>query len=1055
MELKNMKCSVCGGVLKEKSGMYVCEYCDSTFRVQTSESEYDRILGYLELSKQEALSSARYNLYDSTHREYLSKEKIRSCVSDVKRLYPEDFMASFYECLMDDDKNVLNEFLNSIDIDKTIDYKDEIIKGTIKSLDYANVISLKNYVDRACSLDDKTRYNTEIETLALKMNEGIYSLDIDRDFFICYSSKDMKKVVEIVDYLESNGLTCFVALRNLRHGIGSVENYKESIKKAMRNSKGLIFLSSNNSRDMGCDALKLELPYLKNDLKNKSRIEYLLDEYSSKTSPFAKAFLKQVFDGLEWCRTLDDLTLRASSIIFGLTDDEPKEETKKVKIKYCVSCGTENDLDTKFCRNCGSNEFADNVQELIKKQNEKREVELKKREEEIRKEAERKFNLEKEKTESKNVGSSTSLNTVSNKNQTAKTTTNKETPSTYKKISDKEIYFGRYPQTLVDGSMIKELSDIRFDIKTWKDYGYYKDGKKTSYMYYLDVDTNNDGMYDYRGVYFVEYRPKKTSDPLTVKESVQEINKYVVNTLYWFRYDPIKWQVLRKYENKAMIVSQMIVDSQNYHNALDNNYKNSQIRTWLNDVFYKTAFRNDEKNNVLITNVDNSISTTGYNGNKYACENTFDKMFILSYYEAWKIMPNKSNRLSQPTDYAKVQGACFKSSTGYGYWWLRSPNANRISVSSRVYEDGILGFGEEVTQIDGGIRPACWINLDPSLSKTQVEKKTESKTITSNDSSSIVSKSNQAAETTTDKKTLSTYKKISDKEILFGRYPQTLVDGSKIRELSDITFDKKTWKDYKYYKNGKISGFMFYKDIDTNGDGTYDYRGVYFTKYRPFFTFASSSKSNSYQGGNGYNTNTIYWFRYDSVKWDILRTKNEKTLIITNLLVDSQQYCAANSTKSSFIHNGEMGYPNDYALSDIRKWLNDAFYDTVFNELEKSIIFTTAVDNSVSSTGFSNNQYACKDTNDRVFLLSYEEVTSLYSSENARIARLTDYAKCQGAEIYKRYDSGYWWLRSPHYNESNYAECVSFGGNLYVDHQNDVDCTDNGVRPACWIKLND
>ncbi len=335
--------------------------------------------------------------------------------------------------------------------------------------------------------------------------------------------------------------------------------------------------------------------------------------------------------------------------------------------------------------------------------------------------------------------------------------------------------------------------------------------------------------------------------------------------------------------------------------------------------------------------------------------------------------------------------------------------------------------------------------------KFNLEKeKAESKNIASNDSSSIVSKSDQVAKATTNPKTLSTYKKISDTEILFGRYPQTLVDGSTVKELSNIRFDASKWNDYGYYENGKQSSYMYYIDVDTNGDGVYDYRGVFFTKRRSKYTSFVSSASIFCQEDNGYYTNTIYWFSYDPVKWNVLKTKNGKALIVTSLLIDSQQYCA-NSTTSSFSHNGGTGYSNDYALSNIRKWLNDTFYDTVFTELEKTIIQVTNVDNSVSSTGYLCNQYACDNTNDRMFLLSYDEVRSLYSSDSVRTVKLSDYAKCQGAYYNSSYDSGVWWLRSPNNNYSNVAGNVLSHGLLGACT---VDVAYVGLRAACWIIID-
>ena len=180
------------------------------------------------------------------------------------------------------------------------------------------------------------------------------------------------------------------------------------------------------------------------------------------------------------------------------------------------------------------------------------------------------------------------------------------------------------------------------------------------------------------------------------------------------------------------------------------------------------------------------------------------------------------------------------------------------------------------------------------------------------------------------------------------------------------------------------------------------------------------------------------------------------------MIIDSQEYYSLSGT-SFFSHNGGTGYANNYALSNIRKWLNDTFYNTTFTDLQKQLIVLTTVDNSARSTNpnnnatqwnSGNNRYACVDTEDYIFLLSEQEVTNSaygfdgsYSNyDTARQKKNTDYAKSQGV-----WPSGSWWLRSPYYNYSLYARCVSYIGD--ADGFNYVNVTHDGVVPALRIKL--
>lgn len=253
---------------------------------------------------------------------------------------------------------------------------------------------------------------------------------------------------------------------------------------------------------------------------------------------------------------------------------------------------------------------------------------------------------------------------------------------------------------------------------------------------------------------------------------------------------------------------------------------------------------------------------------------------------------------------------------------------------------------------------------------------------------------------------------------------------------------------------------MFYQDIDYDNNGTYDYRGVYFTQYRPINYRSGSSTSDSNQDDNGYSTNTTYWFSYDPIEWNILIESDGEVLILANLILDSQDYYPDHST-STFSHNGGTGKANNYELSAIREFLNDTFYNTAFNDLQKTLIKETTVVNRASTTGSGTNRYACNNTNDKLFLLSYSEATdSTYglNSDTARRAKGSDYARCQGLYVSTSISSSgcsSWWLRSPYDMTSSYVNpyhaCVIGCDGM----SNTFDAVDNthGVRPACWITL--
>lgn len=291
--------------------------------------------------------------------------------------------------------------------------------------------------------------------------------------------------------------------------------------------------------------------------------------------------------------------------------------------------------------------------------------------------------------------------------------------------------------------------------------------------------------------------------------------------------------------------------------------------------------------------------------------------------------------------------------------------------------------------------------------------------------------------------------------IYFGSYPQSQVkDSTLISNLTKLVGDEPKvdlangFISYKYYYPKKkdsyyvpsnVMDYMWYKDIKYNNE---KYRCIYFNKYRPYLT---TSLPTSYFN---YFINTYYFFKFEKVKWQILAESNGTVTILADLILDSQDYNYKNSIDTI---NETTIFSNNYEYSSIRKWLNDTFYNTIFNSLEQSIINVVEVDNNASTTYCNKNKYACENTIDKVWLLSYEEVFNKYlCHQDDRLKLSTNYAKSQGLYIYSSNGHSYWWLRSPYeYDSSDALVVYSFGG----CNNCNVKYTRNGVVPALNINL--
>lgn len=309
--------------------------------------------------------------------------------------------------------------------------------------------------------------------------------------------------------------------------------------------------------------------------------------------------------------------------------------------------------------------------------------------------------------------------------------------------------------------------------------------------------------------------------------------------------------------------------------------------------------------------------------------------------------------------------------------------------------------------------------------------------------------------------------------VYFGTYPQTQVTDSAITSALTAMAgtlptpeNAQKWTDYGYYQGDKDNhpvqeSYMWYIDLEKDG---VKYRGVYFTKYRPNGTRARYlGIYDTYQDDHGYETGNVYWFTFEPIKWRILTTEDGIATLLCEMAIDTQNvyFEGENLGYITTLPNGQKIYQNNYEYSTIRTWLNENFYNAAFNDLEKSVIQLTTVDNSARSGNPNNNETLwdtgrrpCSDTQDYVYLPSEQEVTnsdygfnSSYSSTDvARQKQSTDYAKSQGC-----YTECSWWLRSPQWSTTYTMKVVSVDGMTYRDRS--VTNTTTGVAPALRIQL--
>ena len=272
------------------------------------------------------------------------------------------------------------------------------------------------------------------------------------------------------------------------------------------------------------------------------------------------------------------------------------------------------------------------------------------------------------------------------------------------------------PQLVNDGS-VPVLSE---DGKTVT-YGIFPQTRISDSDFVFELETNADwldsGWYEYDGDYYA----KVYSNPYATDYYFDNGDLIEKNKNYWFKYEPITWNVLSNDDGECLLVSETLLEATYYSYSNNNNYMNSSIRDHLNDEFLTRAFVLGD-DNLLTTTVDNSAASTASASNPYACDNTEDKVFLLSYkdyitsdYGFSTSDSNSSTRYCKTTDYSRACGACISTSSSTlnnGLYWTRSPNSGNQRYAMHVRTDGTIHYDNNTNYKYLCTRPAITITLN-------------------------------------------------------------------------------------------------------------------------------------------------------------------------------------------------------------------------------------------------------------------------------------------------------------------------------------------------------
>lgn len=167
--------------------------------------------------------------------------------------------------------------------------------------------------------------------------------------------------------------------------------------------------------------------------------------------------------------------------------------------------------------------------------------------------------------------------------------------------------------------------------------------------------------------------------------------------------EPIEWIILdvNTASGAVTLLSRYILDCQQYHHNENVTvaWRDSNIRNWLNNEFYNTAFTDQEKQAIMQKQVSNSL----------------DYVYLLETREIEFRKLDKNG--CEATRYAANSRRVYVAKdNGLSPWWVRDDymsghNGYFVGAHGKIYNSG----NNPVTSRDNGVRPVIVVDLDRFL----------------------------------------------------------------------------------------------------------------------------------------------------------------------------------------------------------------------------------------------------------------------------------------------------------------------------------------------------
>ena len=385
----------------------------------------------------------------------------------------------------------------------------------------------------------------------------------------------------------------------------------------------------------------------------------------------------------------------------------------------------------------------------------------------------------------------------------------------------------------------------------------------------------------------------------------------------------IEWLVLKRENSRALIMSKYILDYVEYSNILGRYtvWKDCRLRAWANHEFYDSSFNEQEKVLLAATKIKNYDNPV-YGNTSGAT--TIDKVFVPGFDELMDAFQIDYDDCMREPYYDQKIIDDYRLLTVYTDYALKKYRKEKSNNKAEPVVDFWLRnqgrSGEEVNSRTS----------NAMIARQTIDFKGSAYDVFQYSSDS--------------EKTTSSNPKL-------GFRPCLWIDLNVLNEFDGTSYDAKTDKIFSE-EIPEAKNYSFENIAEARVVTSYNNK-VTIANYDTV-TFGSYEQDGDIDNGK------------EKIEWLVLDKNDGGYLLLSKFVLDYHAF-----------HNNKLeGVSMSWNNSDIRLWANTDFIDTAFSEDEKEKILMSSIDNTI------NDYYNLRTTEDKVFLLSIDEVAKYFGSKN-------------------------------------------------------------------------